>query len=227
MDTIIALATPPGRSAIGVIRLSGADALSLTRSLFSKDSLSPKPAHVVLKSIRNPATGELIDRALVSYFPAPDSFTGEDVVEISCHGSPVILRQVIDSMLRLGARLAGPGEFTLRALGAGKMNLSQAEAIRDLINAQTDVAAQQAVRQLSGELSVRLIPLLDKLLGLIVVLESAVEFVEDDLPEVEALRIRRELGEALSDVALLASSFSSGHLQRWLEGDPGRSTKYR
>lgn len=214
MDTIIALATPPGRSAIGVIRLSGADALSLTRSLFSKDSLSPKPAHVVLKSIRNPATGELIDRALVSYFPAPDSFTGEDVVEISCHGSPVILRQVIDSMLRLGARLAGPGEFTLRALGAGKMNLSQAEAIRDLINAQTDVAAQQAVRQLSGELSVRLKPLMDRLLGLIVTLESAVEFVEDDLPEVEGQRIKEVLGQVILEVTYLASSFSSGHLLR-------------
>ena len=165
MDTIIALATPPGRSALGVIRLSGADSLSLTRSLLCEDQFCPARAQVVLKSIRNPSTGELVDRALVSYFPAPHSFTGEDVVEISCHGSPVILRQVIDSMLSLGARLAGPGEFTLRALGAGKMNLSQAEAIRDLINAQTDVAAQLALRQLSGELSARLKPLKDRLLG--------------------------------------------------------------
>jgi tRNA modification GTPase len=214
MDTIIALATPPGRSAIGVIRLSGADALVLTSSLFSEDSPFPKPAQILLKSLRNPATGQLIDRALVSYFPGPNSFTGEDVVEISCHGSPVILRQVIDSMLRLGARLAGPGEFTLRALGAGKLNLSQAEAIRDIINAQTEVAAQQAVRQLNGELSNRLKPLMDRLLGLIVLLESAVEFVEDDLPQVEAQRIRSELSQVISEVACLAGSFSSGHLLR-------------
>ena len=214
MDTIIALATPPGRSAIGVIRLSGRDALSLTRSLLCEDLFCPDAAQVVLKDIRHPATGALIDQALVSYFKAPHSFTGEDVVEISCHGSPVILRQVIDIMLRLGARLADPGEFTLRALGAGKMNLSQAEAIRDLINAQTDVAAQQAVRQLSGELSARLKPMKDILLGLIVTLESAVEFVEDDLPAIETDRIRRELARLSSGIGVLASSFDSGHLLR-------------
>ena len=212
MDTIIALATPPGRSAIGVIRLSGKDALSLTRSILCDDQFSPSPARLLLKDIRNPATGDLIDQALVSYFQAPHSFTGEDVVEISCHGSTVILRQVIDALLRLGARLAGPGEFTLRALSAGKMNLSQAEAIRDLINAQTDVAARQALRQLSGELSARLKPLNDQLLELIVVLESAVEFVEDDLPEIETARIKESLQQLINEVARLASSFSSGHL---------------
>lgn len=214
MDTIIALATPPGRSAIGVIRLSGKDALALTRSILCDDQFSPSPARLVLKAIRNPVTGDLIDQALVSYFQAPHSFTGEDVMEISCHGSPVILRQVIDALLRLGARLAGPGEFTLRALSAGKMNLSQAEAIRDLINAQTDVAARQALRQLSGELSARLKPLNDQLLGLIVILESAVEFVEDDLPEIEIERIKETLQQIISEVERLASSFSSGHLLR-------------
>lgn len=214
MDTIIALATPPGRSAIGVIRLSGRDALSLTRSLLCEDQFCPKASQVVLKDIRHPATGALIDQALVSYFRGPHSFTGEDVVEISCHGSPVILRQVIDAMLRLGARLADPGEFTLRALGAGKMNLSQAEAIRDLINAQTDFASQQAVRQLSGELSARLKPLKELLLNLIVTLESAVEFVEDDLPVIETDRIRKELAQLNSEIGVLASSFDSGHLLR-------------
>lgn len=214
MDTIIALATPPGRSAIGVIRLSGTDALTLASALFSDNSPPLKPSQVALKSLINPGNLELIDRALVSYFAAPASFTCEDVVEISCHGSPVILRQVIDSMLRLGARLAGPGEFTLRALSAGKISLSQAEAIRDLINAQTGAAALQAVRQMNGELSVRLKPLMERLLGLIVVLESALEFVEDDLPEVEAARIKNELEHVISDVARLASSFSSGHLLR-------------
>src|SRR5436190_2600772 len=214
MDTIIALATPPGRSAIGVIRLSGKDALPFTRAILCDDEYSPTPAHAVLKQIRNPANGALVDQALITFFQSPNSFTGEDVIEISCHGSPVILRQVIDSVLGLGARLAGPGEFTLRALGTGKLNLSQAEAIRDLINARTEAAAQQALRQLSGELSSRLQPLKDRLLGVIVTLESAVEFVEDDLPEIETERIKATISELLSEIAAMASSFDSGHLLR-------------
>jgi tRNA modification GTPase len=214
MDTIIALATPPGRSAIAVIRLSGEDAIQLTRAILFEDQYRPIPGHAVLKDIRNPSDGELIDQAVVSYFRAPHSFTGEDVIEISCHGSPIIVRQVMDVLLQRGARLAGPGEFTLRALAAGKMNLSQAEAIRDLINAQTNVAAQQALRQLSGELSGRLKPLQDQLIGLIVPLESAVEFVEDDLPDIESGRIKKVLDQLVTETAAMAKSFSSGHLLR-------------
>jgi tRNA modification GTPase len=214
MDTIIALATPPGRSAIGVIRLSGKDALTLTRSFLGEDPFQPRPGQTILKDLRNPATKDLLDQALVSYFQAPHSYTGEDVVEISCHGSPIILRQVIDLLLQLGGRLAGPGEFTLRALASGKMNLSQAEAIRDLINSQTEVAAQQSLRQLSGELSARLTPLKDELVGLIVPLESALEFVEDDLPEIKAERITAALVQLIKQIEILAGSFSSGHFLR-------------
>ena len=114
------------------------------------------------------------------------------MVEISCHGSPVILRQVVDLTLALGARLAGPGEFTLRALSNGKLNLSQAEAIRDLIDAQTDAAAQQALRQLKGSYRMRLQASQQKLIQMIVQLESALEFVEDDLPQLRKDRDRRE-----------------------------------
>ncbi len=214
MDTIIALATPPGRSAIGLIRMSGPEALSLTRSLLGEIHFLPTPGQALLRNLIKPATGELIDKALISFFQAPHSFTGEDIVEISCHGSPVILRQVIDVVLGLGARLAGPGEFTLRALASGKLTLSQAEAIRDLINSQTEVAAQQALRQMSGELSARLTPLKDQLVGLIVPLESALEFVEDDLPGIEMERIALVLEQLISDTAVLAASFSSGHFLR-------------
>ena len=126
----------------------------------------------------------------------------------------MVLRRVIDSLLELGARLAGPGEFTLRALGSGKLNLSQAEAIRDLINSQTDAAAQQALRQLGGELSTRLQPLKDRLIGVIVTLESAVEFVEDDLPAVETERVMTAIRELSAEVAAMASSFDSGHFLR-------------
>ncbi len=213
MDTIVAVATPPGRSAIGIVRLSGPESLSIVRSLIS-DAYDPQPAKVILKSIHTPANGPTIDQALLSYFETPNSYTGEDVVEISCHGSPVILRQLVDATLSLGARLASPGEFTLRALSNGKINLSQAEAIRDLIEAQTDAAAQQAIRQLKGELSRRLQPIKDELLNLIVQLESAVEFVEDDLPALQRQSISSRLQLIVCEVQKLADTFRTGHLLR-------------
>ena len=214
MDTIVALATPAGRSAIGIVRMSGPDSLSITRSLVCDQEFQPEPGKPQLKKIRDTKTRVVIDQALVTHFPAPHSFTGEEVIEISCHGSPVILRLVIDSVLRLDARVAGPGEFTLRALTNGKMNLSQAEAIRDLINAQTDAAARQAVRQLNGELSGRLQPLKDELVALIVPLESAVEFVEDDLPQAEGQEIEEGIEKLVSEVGDLATTFGRGHLLR-------------
>lgn len=213
MDTIVALATPPGRSAIGVIRLSGPQSFEITKRLIGKSQFAPLPSQVVLRKIQSDSN-DVIDKSLLTYFPAPQSYTGEDVVEISCHGSPVVLRQVIDLILKLGGRLAGPGEFTLRALKNGKLNLSQAEAIRDLINAQTVVAAQQALRQLKGELSARLQAAEKKLLRIIVPLESALEFVEDDLPEVSRQAIRKTLRELVADLQKLASSFDVGHLLR-------------
>ena len=212
MDTIVALATPPGRSAISLIRMSGEDALSLTRAMITGE-FSPMPARSTLRLLTNPKSKQKIDQALITYFPGPHSFTGEDVIEVSCHGSPVIVRQIIDALLALGARLAGPGEFSLRALGAGKMNLSQAEAIRDLIMAQTDAASQHALRQLSGELSNRLQPVKDQLLNIIVVLESAVEFVEDDLPELETQRVASIIDNLIKELANMAASFNVGH---WL-----------
>lgn len=213
MDTIVAVATPPGRSAIGVIRLSGPQSLSIIRALVRDDKFTPDPNHILLKKIVRDS-GEPLDYALVSYFEGPNSFTGEDMVEISCHGSPVILRQLLDLIQSLDARLAGPGEFTLRACRNGKMNLSQAEAIRDLINAQTDAAAVQAARQLRGELSIALQPAKDKLIKIIVRLESALEFVEDDLPAVHVKEMTRELSEVRRTIDELAATYSSGHLLR-------------
>jgi len=214
MDTIVALGTPAGRSAIGVIRLSGPDSLAIVKSIVGDNHFKPEPSQSVLRSLRSNGSNSILDRALLTYFPAPDSYTGEDVVEISCHGSPVILRQVVDLALGLGARLAGPGEFTLRALSNGKLNLSQAEAIRDLINAQTEAAAQQALRQLMGELSARLQGPQEKLIQTIVQLESALEFVEDDLPQLRKQQIGTELSDVATDLYKLASTFEVGHLLR-------------
>ena len=154
-NTIVGLATPTGRSGIGVIRLSGNDALAVARTLASDENFHPRPRTAHLTQLHDPASGEVIDEAIITYFKAPHSFTGEDVIEISCHGSPVLLRQVVDFCLAANARMAEPGEFSLRALGNGRMNLAEAEGIRDLIDAQTTASARQAVRQFAPLLRAR------------------------------------------------------------------------
>jgi len=211
-DTIVALSTPPGRSGIGVIRLSGKEALGLTRSLLFDDDFEPEPNHVSLKAIHAPDSKEILDRALITYFKSPHSYTGEDIVELSCHGSPPLLLQVIDSLLFLGARAADPGEFTMRALANGRLNLTQAEAVRDLIDAQTHTAVRQAAKQLGGELSARLQPIKDSLLNIIVPLESTVEFVEDDLPDDIIRDFAQKLSALSTDINEMAATFRRGRL---------------
>ncbi len=213
-QTIVALATAAGRSGIGVVRLSGDDACSVAQNLTGCGSLNLEPRRVTLLDIVDPADKTVIDKALITYFKAPHSFTGEDVIELSCHGSPVLLRQVIDLCLASGCRLAEPGEFTLRALANGRMDLSEAEAIRDLIDARTTASARQAVRQMRGEFSNRLKPIKDRLLDAIVILESALEFVEDDLPETQTARLREQLTEVANDVGEMAATFKAGRLLR-------------
>ena len=212
--TIVALATPFGRSGIAVIRLSGADALSIIRHLTRDENFNPQPRLAILKKIYAHGAAEIIDETVITYFQSPQSFTGEDVVEISCHGSPVIVREIIDSCLKLDARTAEAGEFSLRALINGKLNLSQVEAIRDLINAQTAAAVRQSIRQLGGELSNQLQPLKNDLLDIIVVLESSLEFVEDDLPDFQTEKIKLKLYEIAEKTGKMAATFQSGKLLR-------------
>jgi len=211
-DTIVALATPLGRSGIGTVRLSGPDAARIAERFCDSPGFEPRRATLV--KLSDPEIGEAIDEAVVTFYRGPNSFTGEDVVEISCHGSPVVLRQVIDGSLRLGARMADPGEFSLRALANGKMNLAEAEAIRDLIDAQTATAARQAVRQMRGEISQTLSPVKDELLDVIVVLESALEFVEDDLPDVQTAALSERLRRIADELDRFAATFKAGHLIR-------------
>jgi len=213
-DTIVALATPTGRSGIGVVRLSGSRSLDITRTVVADLNYDPQPRLAHLTELIDRTTGEPIDSAIVTYFKAPHSFTGEDVVEISCHGSPVLLRQVVDICLATNARMADPGEFTLRALANGRIDLAEAEAIRDLIDAQTTAAARQAVRQMRGEFSEQLKPLKDELLDVIVILESSIEFVEDDLPDVQAENVRNKLTTIRDSINKLAATFTVGHLIR-------------
>jgi tRNA modification GTPase len=211
-DTIVALSTPPGRSGIGVIRLSGDDSLDYVRGLLRDEQFTPDPNRVTLRTLRDPENDEALDQALVTYFKAPRSFTGEDVIELSCHGSPVILLRVVDALFRLGARAADAGEFTLRALSNGRMNLTQAEAVRDLIDAKTHAAARQAARQLGGELSSRIQPVKDELIKIIVPLESAIEFVEDDLPDIAIERIGSQLDGLATNLESLVNTFRAGRL---------------
>ncbi|MBX3297925.1 MAG: tRNA uridine-5-carboxymethylaminomethyl(34) synthesis GTPase MnmE [Acidobacteria bacterium] len=210
-DTIVALATPTGRSGIGVIRLSGSDAVNIAESM-TEPLLRPRVA--TLRQLVVPGTVEVIDEAVVTYFKAPRSYTGEDVVELACHGSPVVLRRVLDECLKLNARLAEPGEFSLRALANGRMDLAEAEAVRDLIDARTSAAARQAIRQLRGEFSSQLRPLKDELLDIIVVLESALEFVEDDLPSVQRESMLRRMSDAAGRLEGFAATYQAGHLIR-------------
>ncbi len=213
-DTIVALSTPPGRGGIGIIRLSGHDSLKILRILVASNSFEPTPNLLTLKSLVDPTTAETLDEALVCFFKAPHSFTGEDVVELHCHGSPVLLRTIIDLILKLDARLAAPGEFSLRAVTNGRMNLAEAEAVRDLIDAQTDSALRQATRQLNGEISNRLGPVEQDLLKIIVRLESSLEFVEDDLPIVESNVIIGALQGVKLELSRLAGTFAAGKLLR-------------
>ncbi len=213
-DTIVALATSNGRSGIGIVRLSGDQSLAIVRELVSDPDFDPKPRTATLRTVYDPTSDNSIDSALITYFRGPNSFTGEDVVEISCHGSPVLLRQVLDICLSLDARMAEPGEFSLRAVANGQIDLAEAEAIRDLIDAQTAVSARQAVRQMRGELSGQLQPFKDDLLNVIVLLESALEFVEDDLPETQLADVTSRLNSVVAEARRLADTFRAGHLIR-------------
>jgi tRNA modification GTPase len=213
-DTIVALCTPLGRSAIGVIRLSGSASLKILRALIATPSFNPPPNLLTLRSLFDPFSGEVLDRALVCFFEAPHSFTGEDVVEFHCHGSPVLLQTVVDIILKIDARLADPGEFSLRAVSNGRLQLTQAEAIRDLVDAQTDAAVKQATRQLKGEVANTLRPAKELLLSVIVRLESSIEFVEEDLPNVEQDELICKLQGIGNDLSQLSLTFGAGKLLR-------------
>ena len=169
---------------------------------------------MTLRTLFEPGTVRPLDQAMVCYFKAPRSFTGEDVVELHCHGSPVLMRAVIDTALTLGARLAQAGEFSLRSVANGRMQLAEAEAIRDLIDAHTDSALRQATRQLKGEISSTLQPVKDQLIRIIVRLESSLEFVEDDLPAIEQRALADSLSALREALTQLADTFGRGRMLR-------------
>src|SRR5437773_1959644 len=161
-DTIVAIATPLGRSGIGIVRISGNEARAVAaRFLRTAQAMGHRRALVGCWLDENGAT---VDDVVATFFESPHSYTGEDVLEVSAHGNPLILTRIVQTVQNAGARLAAPGEFTLRAVSNGKMDLIQAEAVRDFINAQTEAQARTALQQLGGTLSKRIGPIKDRLI---------------------------------------------------------------
>lgn len=211
-DTIIALATPPGRSALAVLRLSGPQcrAFLLENFIPTFDWPSHARRQTLVRALD--ASGEEIDQALVSFFPAPHSYTGEDVVEISCHGSVWVCRRILETAQQAGIRLARPGEFTERAFLQGKIDLVQAEAIRDLIASQTGFQARIAREQLEGRLSRRLQPLKEELVRVISHLETSLEFVEDEVEPEQRESLLSRLKDVGRQLYRLEESFRVGKI---------------
>ncbi len=211
-DTIVAIATPPGRGGIGVIRISGPRSKPIAEAILhlSRELRSWQPTRADLLNEQTQA----VDDVIVTYFAGPRSYTAEDVVEIACHGSPVVLRHGVAEALKQGARAAEPGEFTLRAFVNGRIDLPQAEAVRDLIDATTLHQARVAAQQASGSLARRLQPVKAQLLELIALLEAGIDFAEDDISVATQGQLRARLDPIAADVNRLARSFSYGHVLR-------------
>jgi tRNA modification GTPase len=211
-DDIAAISTPPGRGGIGVVRISGRNALAMAGRIFQSDGKLAEPGKVTFGRILEPESGEVVDRVVASYYKSPHSYTGDDVVELSCHGSPLILNRVLGLLTSMGARIAEPGEFTMRAMVNGKIDLSQAQAVRDLIDAQTNYQARLASRQLEGALAKRLAPLKKNLIDVVVHLESAVEFVEEDISTDSLAELDSKLIGTIAGLEKIASSYSFGRI---------------
>jgi len=213
VDTIAAVSTPPGRGGIGIVRLSGPLATMIAMQLVSlRQTLEHARARLADVLDEDDADSQRIDEAVVTFFAAPNSYTAEDLVEIAAHGSPVVLDLLLRRALECGARLAEPGEFTQRAFLAGKLDLTQAEAVRDLIEAQTLTQARQAASQMGGALSRRIAPVKQSLMELIALLEAGIDFAEDDIDVAPQTEIGRRITDLMPPLVALEASFARGRI---------------
>lgn len=210
-DTIIALATPPGVGAIGLLRLSGADALPLVNRFFPSKDLLLQPSHTLHVGWIK-AGAEHIDEVVVGLYKAPKSYTGEDVVEISAHGSPYILQQLLELFTSAGARLARPGEFTQRAFLNGKKDLAQAEAVADIIASQTEAARRTAMNQMRGGFSRHLAHLREELIQFGALIELELDFATEDVEFADRSRLSGLLTTLQAQVDVLLDSFKLGNV---------------
>lgn len=235
MTTICAISTPPGMGATAMIRISGPDAFSIAGSIFQTPSdiagLQPNRAKFVSIVDNSEDKQTLLDQAVVTKFAAPHSFTGEDVVEISCHGSVFIQQRIIELLIANGCRMAAPGEFTQRAFLNGKLDLPQAEAIADLIEAQSESAHQLAMRQLRGELSGKMAVLRDELLQMASLIELELDFSEEEVEFADRTALLDLLSNIKAEVHRLLQSYRWGTMLKngipvAIAGEPnvGKST---
>jgi len=209
-DTIAAIATAPGRGGVGIVRVSGADLLHFAAGLTSR---KPVARHAVFTPFLD-AAGAAIDDGLMLYFAAPRSYTGEDVLELQGHGGPVVMRQLLQRCLELGARLARPGEFTERAYLNGRMDLAQAEGVADLIEASTTTAARAALRSLHGDFSKLIQRLTDKIITLRMLLEATLDFPEEEVEFLTAGRAAEQLVAIREELATTLAASRQGSLLR-------------
>lgn len=217
-DTIAAISTPPGEGAIGIVRLSGDDAIAIADSLYQAGSkrLADVASHTInYGRIYNPKTGEMVDEVMVSVMRAPKTFTREDVVEINCHGGVVSVNRILQTVLQNGARMAEPGEFTKRAFLNGRIDLSQAEAIMDLIRAKTDRAMDVALRQLDGDLSQLIRNIRQIILNTLAEVEVNIDYPEyDDVEEVTTQLLKEKTLEVQGHVRQLLHTAQQGKILR-------------
>jgi tRNA modification GTPase len=217
-DTIAAISTPVGEGGIGIVRLSGREALDIVQGIFHNRrgiELQHAPTHSLHYGyIVRPDTHATLDEVLVAVMRAPHSYTREDVVEINCHGGSLPLRNVLDTVLARGARLALPGEFTKRAFLNGRLDLSQAEAVIDVIRAKTEASLQLALQQLQGQLSEQIQTFHQRLKHLLALIEAAVDFPEDDEEFISAAQITRDLTDILAQVEQLLAGAQEGKIVR-------------
>jgi tRNA modification GTPase len=212
-DTIVALATPPGIGAIGVIRLSGNNAISIANQIFSSKDLSQQPSHTLHVGFIK-SNGQVLDEAVVSLFRSPKSYTGEDVIEISCHGSPYVQQQVLDACMNEGARLAKPGEFTQRAFLNGKLDLAQAEAVADLIASGTKASRDTALHAMRGGFSNVLQQLREQMIRFSALIELELDFSQEDVEFADRSAFFKLLKDISSITKRLLESFKYGNVIR-------------
>jgi tRNA modification GTPase len=211
-ETIVAISTPPGRGGIGIVRLSGPAARAIAEPLMKlRHPLAP--GHARFAEIVD-SSGEVLDEAVVTWFEEPHSYTSEDVVEIAAHGSPVLLDYLLRQCVAAGARLAEPGEFTQRAFLSGRFDLTQAEAVHDLIDSTTLHQARVAAKQLGGALSRQISPIKLQLVALIAALEAGIDFAEDDIDLLPSSEITAQLAVIQAPLAALERTFSYGRVVR-------------
>ncbi len=210
-DTIVALATPPGVGAIGIIRLSGKNAFAIINKLFPAKNLQEQPSHTLHVGFLRDET-EVLDEVVVSLFKGPKSYTGEDVVEISCHGSPFIHDKVIAACIKHGARIAKPGEFTQRAFLNAKLDLTQAEAVADLIASNTSASHKNAVNTIRGGFSEQLKEMREQLISFSALIELELDFSQEDVQFADRTQLKNLVGEISTKTNQLIHSFKLGNV---------------